>query len=114
MEKHGRPGLEDPWSVRQTAVYQRINVDEQSSIWLFVQVAKPIRNAIDAVMSGENGRNTVTGTARLHPSALHVYIITSNQHNWKDYVRYLDQIVNDFVSSTIWLFLQGKIERADV
>ncbi|RWA04536.1 hypothetical protein EKO27_g10569 [Xylaria grammica] len=36
-EKHGRKWLNDPWSLRQMAVYERFDASEGRSVWILIQ-----------------------------------------------------------------------------
>lgn len=95
VEEHGRPALKDPWSVRQTAVYHKLCFAQQSSTWIFVQLAKPIRDVIDIHREGDGCVASNTPADRLHPVTLHILIFTRSHRNWKRYIGYLAERLSD-------------------
>ena len=89
MEKHERPSLEDPWSIRQTAVYHKLRLGDQTSTWLFVQLAKPVRELIEERMSTDD--DVTPDAASFHAIKVHTLLLTKSQHNWKAYIKYLTE-----------------------
>ena len=89
MEQHGRSNLKDPWSIRQTAVYQQFSFNDERSTWIMVQLAKPIRNIIEKVIAGDKPRSSTTREHWLQPIVIHTMILTMSQRRWKPYIQYL-------------------------
>lgn len=45
-ERHGRPQLNDPWSLRQSLVYHKDDHETKRSVWIFVQLFQRCKNAL--------------------------------------------------------------------
>lgn len=98
VEQHGRSNLRDPWSIRQTAVYQKFSFKNENSTWIIVQLAKPIRNNIEKVIAGDGPPSSTTRGHWLLPIVIHTMIMTMSQRNWKTYIQYLAKRLATLVS----------------
>ena len=98
VEQHGRSNLKDPWSIRQTAVYQKFSFNDERSTWTMVQLAKPIRNIIEKVIAGAKPRSSTTRGHWLLPILVHTMILTMSQRKWKTYIHYLAERLASLVS----------------
>lgn len=103
VEQHGRSNLKDPWSIRQTAVYQRFSFSDERSTWIIIQLAKPIRTIIEKVIAGERPRSSTNCGHWLQPIVIHSMILTISQRRWKYYIRYLAERLSSLVSPTFTL-----------
>lgn len=82
----------DPWSLRQTGVYQRFQSDQRSA-WVLLNLSSYINDRVTAAV-------THTGSAdkSLQPSPLlvHMFIITAAVRNWSMYIENLRKRVQKF------------------
>lgn len=78
FELHGRSNLKNPWSLRQMAVYQKYDIQNKHSIWIFVQPFQRFRNDLWEEFS-RSGPTT-------HPLGLHAYMLGSEATNWRWYL----------------------------
>ncbi len=101
VEQHGRSNLKDPWSIRQTAVYQKFSFNDERSTWTMVQLAKPIRNIIEKVIAGAKPRSSTTRGHWLLPILIHTMILTMSQREWKTYIHYLAKRLASLVSQRL-------------
>lgn len=97
MEKNNRR-RGDPWSLRQSGVYQQISVSSRRSTWIILQPSNGVRAQLEqALESGlEQGREG-------NESAIyfHVIFLSSMAGNWQEYLEYLHSQITVFVGSTI-------------
>jgi hypothetical protein len=90
VEKNGRD-WGSPWSLRQTAVYQRFDVKSRKSVWILMQPSKHIRHWLE---------NNLLGIGKSDESfmLLHILFLSSMEENWTDYLEDLLLRVNGLVS----------------
>ncbi|KAM0800488.1 hypothetical protein BDR22DRAFT_889534 [Usnea florida] len=112
VQKHGRPRLKDPWSVRQIAVYQKLHLCTRTSTWIFAQLPTSIRDTIEIFYGAGNMDNPASPGRQSHPLALHVLILVNSQQNWKGYIHYLAGRVQE-LHEVACFSMVGKDETKD-
>ncbi|KAF2110565.1 hypothetical protein BDV96DRAFT_195472 [Lophiotrema nucula] len=80
-ELHGRSALKNPWSLRQTLVYQRFHSQSRSSTWIFVQLFKECRMMFQNMLSSTTHNK---GTTEFHK-----ILLESTLAGWRWYLNYL-------------------------
>ena len=92
-ERHGRPQLNDPWSLRQSLVYHKDDRETEKSVWIFIQLFQRCKNALWKEFSQ-------LGTLQLiRPHNLFLEIILPD---WRWYFDYQRQFVRDFVGISFY------------
>lgn len=77
-----------PWSVRQTAIYHRYNIDEKASTWVLISASTKVKNSLhEYVRSSEN-------LSALNPFEVHVLLLDTLLGNWRSYVIYLTEEIS--------------------
>ena len=79
-----------PWSLRQTAAYQRFDSQSGKSVWILLQPSAEGRRRFEEVQQ--------SNTSTTHPMLLHVVLLFTTVAGWKDYIAYLRQCLDTFVS----------------
>jgi hypothetical protein len=83
----------DPWSVRQSAVYQQYDCKMDRIVFILVSPSHVVK---DAFMK-ELEKAARSGKA-LHSFDLHRILVTLLYSNWREYIRSLEKIMGDQVS----------------
>lgn len=84
----------DPWSVRQTAVYQQYNSSLDKITFVLISPSKCARRALEQDIS-----NCVEEGQHINAFDLHQNIISTLHENWRLYIRNLDRLLMNQVSS---------------
>ena len=92
-EKNGR-NRGDPWSLRQTGVYQQATFRSHQSVWILLQLSQATRQILEKEV-GSPSRYLSKGDS---PMALHALLLGASVDNWGDYVRDLSGHLSDIVS----------------
>jgi hypothetical protein len=95
FERHGRD-LADPWSCRQSAIYQKFLVAEMRSIWVVIHEPQLFQDTL-----GETSL-----TAANHPLSIHLRYIRSATYHWRDYLKFRSSEIHSLVR---WLFMPAMI-----
>ncbi|KAI9775067.1 MAG: hypothetical protein M1839_001459 [Geoglossum umbratile] len=80
MEKNGRE-TGDPWSLRQSGVYQKVDAQTENSVWILLQPAESIRRRLRKNLE-ELGEHTPDRD----PFRYHILILSSSLRNWNEYI----------------------------
>ncbi|KAH8723430.1 hypothetical protein GQ44DRAFT_313658 [Phaeosphaeriaceae sp. PMI808] len=91
VERNGR-GRGDPWSIRQTGVYQKIYFDTGYSSCVVLQISKFTRKQLDLVTAEQALGHFDQGDQIME---LHRLILLSTADNWGGYIDHLHSIVKD-------------------
>lgn len=87
FELHGRD-LEDPWSCRQSVVYQKHYHASRCSKWIMIQPPKLVLLELAKIQNfGE-----------AHPLAFHARIFESAIANWRPYLNYMTEQLLELVT----------------
>ena len=93
MEKNGR-NRGDPWSLRQTGVYQQATFKSHQSVWIFLQLSKSTRIILEREMRSPSRYFSKSES----PMALHALLLGASVDNWGEYIRDLNAQLRDIVS----------------
>lgn len=74
-ERHGRPGLKNPWSLRQALVYQKYNNRARTSVWIFIQLFKRSKGILWDEISRQDCIH--------HPVNLHAILLGTALSDWR-------------------------------
>lgn len=96
MAKNGR-NRGDPWSMRQTAIYQQMCLESGRSSWILLHPSKDTR----AQLEQELINFKETNDSEQNHMHLHNTFLLSTAHNWEDYLEDLHQQLADLVSVKI-------------
>jgi hypothetical protein len=91
--RHGRD-LEDPWVIRQLLVYQRFNPLRCTSKWILVQCPDMLKSRL-VELAADSLR--MPECERLHPTTMHMVVLNYLLKDWRDYINYLEGIVEELV-----------------
>ncbi|KAF1992838.1 hypothetical protein P154DRAFT_528198 [Amniculicola lignicola CBS 123094] len=84
VERNGR-NRGDPWSLRQTGIYQKYAPDRQHSTWIILQLSKSTRTGLEDMLKAQ----AATHTSDTHPMSLHPIFLQATASNWSEYVQSL-------------------------
>lgn len=88
FEKHGRPGLNWPWSLRQMFVYQKFDIQDQKSVWIVIQPFQDCKAAIEERVVED-----------MHPMNLHPLLLHLGLRDWRWYLNDIRQALLPIVST---------------
>jgi hypothetical protein len=91
VELNGYDETKDPWSVRQTAIYQKY--DRGIQTWLFISASKKTEVLVDKYIlqvAAENEKSLLG-----NPFELHLFLIGASLENWRWYIKSLVEQVTD-------------------
>ena len=105
FEEHGRPELQDPWSLRQMAVYQRYYFSVKRSVWIMIQ---PFQSCQSKLWNDSYRffRISDDDMAIPNPMSLHVQILCLTTSNWQWYFDTVRRKLSQFVSSSQTYYLR--------
>ena len=83
VEEHGRTLPNDPYSIRETGVYQKFNSSTNRSNWIFIQPSTTLRAELVRFFSQTRRPSE---ECQAHGTVL---IIASD--NWRFYINYLEE-----------------------
>lgn len=83
----------DPWSIRQTAVYQQYNSVKDRSMFLLISPADTSRRMLEDTVNANTSRRV-----RVNPFDLHRILLSTLHRNWRAYIRDLEVILQERVS----------------
>jgi len=83
----------DPWSIRQTAVYQRYDSELNRIVFILVSPSQIVKDAIAEALEAGCQRKRLP-----KPFDLHLIIVSALQDNWRLYVRSLEELIREQVN----------------
>jgi hypothetical protein len=92
MEKNGR-NRGDPWSLRQTGVYQQATFDSDQSAWIFLQLSRSTRIVLENAFRSQLRRFSENDS----PMTLHGLLLEATVDNWGEYIQDLNAQLRDVV-----------------
>jgi hypothetical protein len=95
MELNGRR-KGHPWSLRQTAVYQRLDLSEERSIWILLQHSPYIHRCLTSYLENEDRSSVACKDAALH---LHFVFLFAGTRNWHAYIQHVESLLRRYVSN---------------
>ena len=94
IEKNGRH-RGNPWSLRQTGVYQQVTLKERRSNWIILQPSKTSRSRLETILRSRTQGERPQAT---NPMLLHVHFLTAMAENWEEYIQDLYVYLKSLVS----------------
>jgi hypothetical protein len=93
VEKNGR-NRGDPWSLRQTGVYQKFNMNTGTSTWIILQPSAYTLGRLGAVLE-----ETVTKRSGIcfDPLHMHATFFSAARREWADYIESLKLLLRSLV-----------------
>lgn len=95
VEKNGRD-RGDPWSLRQTGVYEQVDIETGKSVWIILQPSSSARQCLEQGLQTLDqdtyGRNTSD------PMLLHSIFLLATADNWVEYIKHLHSQADEMVS----------------
>ncbi|MCJ1453190.1 hypothetical protein MMC28_003536 [Mycoblastus sanguinarius] len=91
FELNGR-SVNTPWSLRQTGVYQKVNFQTKTTVWILLQPSKRAEKRLKDAFGSRTSQTPLTemnSPMKLHQPFLHVAV-----SGWNEYVAYLRKDVN--------------------
>lgn len=88
FELNGR-GRGNPWSLRQTGVYQKCMSNERS-VWLLLNYSNYLSDRVSAALAEESN---LVGACAASPLVPHIFILSTAARNWDQYTENLGQKV---------------------
>lgn len=95
VEQNGRQ-RGDPWSLRQTGIYQQVSSEANNSIWTILSPSPSIQEYIEQTLQGSDP-GSCDGQAT-HPLLLHVIVLLATTDNWVGYIKHLQIQADEMVS----------------
>lgn len=93
FEQNGR-GRGNPWSLRQTGVYQKYLPNKRSA-WLLLNYSSYISDRVRAAFGEESSQ--IEELCEASPLSPHIFILSAAATNWRSYIERLRQKVRMFV-----------------
>ena len=78
-ELNNREG-NNPWSIRQTAIYHKYTAADKSSSWVMIAASERTRSSLDLYAK------SCTDLASFNPFEIHVIVLDSALANWRSYI----------------------------
>jgi hypothetical protein len=95
MELNGRQ-KGNPWSLRQTGVYQQLDLSQQRSAWILLQPSRYIHNHFASFPGSEDINSTARRDTALH---LHFVFLFTGIKNWHAYIQHVESRLRIYVSA---------------
>jgi hypothetical protein len=95
VEKNMR-GTGDPWSLRQTGVYQQTDSKLNKTTWMLLQPSGSVQRRFKEHL--ELLDNQALSSIPTDPFQYHIIVLTSSLRNWNEYFVELQEKVDDLVS----------------
>ena len=96
-ENNGRTDGADPWSIRQTGVYQSFDTATKTSIWILLNPREKTaaENRIKGLLNTQDGFSDPRG----QPPLLGLIVLSMYLNNWRTYMAYYEKEELRMVSS---------------
>jgi len=88
MEENNR-NHGDPWSLRQTGIYQQANAEKRKSTWIFLQLSRFTRCLLEIATQSQT-EDSSDGFMKLH-----CVLLSATVDNWGKYIEYLHSQLRD-------------------
>jgi hypothetical protein len=92
----------DPWSVRQTAVYQQYNSAQDKTTFLLIAPSDEAKANFEEEVLRLRGNQK-----RLNPFHLHLILVATMHENWRLYLRSLEHVLMKQVSDALSCCIVG-------
>lgn len=89
----------DPWSIRQTGIYQQIDFSTQQTTCVLLRPSDHVRQQLNEHLEISEELESACTDAALH---FHFSILFSSMGNWHDYIQYIEAKLRQYVSRAIY------------
>lgn len=107
VEKHGRK-LADPYSLRETGVYQKWDPASRRGEWIFMQPSESIKSFLETRFP----RTTERDAEFLFQ--IHTAILIKASSNWRFYINYLEDVFSKIVDRGFYTNIRGPSHDGDI
>lgn len=90
---------DEPWSVRQTCIYQKFERSKKSSTWILVQPSEKMQSRIREVFKARTMED-IEGSVH-NPLDLHLVFLSAAAENWRWYYNSLENALVEMVRSLL-------------
>lgn len=102
-----------PWSIRQTVVYHSLDVETEKAFWIVIKGDELIRERIEDVVAAPKSRKTLglhsgKQNALVRSLAVHMIVCDWCAADWRWYLIYLEEAVQDKTRSTLAATVQDE------
>lgn len=87
----------DPWSLRQTGVYQKLNTTKTASRWILIQASDRV---IERIEEGLQYQESHAKPPIIHSTQIHAAIVGTLARDTSDYIDYLRSRLRQYVSGS--------------
>lgn len=108
---HGRPFLKDPYSVRETGVFQlcaNSSTSAQRCSWVFIHASDALEERL-----GEVFKNAKQTTCALQ-FQIHALVLLSVSDNWRTYINYLEESFRRLLERGFYTNINGPTVEGDI
>ncbi|KAH8590049.1 hypothetical protein B0O99DRAFT_691894 [Bisporella sp. PMI_857] len=107
VEKHGRK-LGDPYSLRETGVYQKWDPTSEKGDWIFMQPSGSMKSLLETMFPCTTSRDSA------YLFRLHVAILMKASSNWRFYINYLEDVFSKIVDRGFYTNIRGPSHDGDI
>lgn len=107
VARHGRASPHDPFSIRQTGIYQKFQSSSATSVWILLQPPETLSERLTAAAGHHQVSDPV---AQL---GYHVFIFQCLSENWRDYINYFEENFTSLVRDNGATSALGKLTYQD-
>lgn len=94
----------DPWSVRQSAVYQQYDKDKRRTMFILITPSESVKKRVGELLSrGSSSKE------RLNAFNMHCILLGTLHENWRLYLRTLEGLV----TRQVWCYVPKYITTID-
>ncbi|OCK80712.1 hypothetical protein K432DRAFT_452070, partial [Lepidopterella palustris CBS 459.81] len=108
---HGRPFLKDPYSIRETGVFQLCaynSTGTQRSSWLFIHASDALEERLEGIF--RNAEETACAVQ----FQIHALILLSVSENWRPYTNYLEDTFRALLKQGFYTKIEGPSAKGDI
>lgn len=87
-----------PWSVRQTVIYHRYEVEEKASTWIIISASTLIEDSLNGYIKNSEDLSA------LNPFEIHVILLDTALGNWRSYIIFLTEEISKQVCFKLLLW----------
>ena len=84
----------NPWSIRQTAVYQKFNITTRQSCHITVRLASEMETRLRRILEGDRDQ---AADFNSHWKNFHLLCLGSLSESWRQYINFLDMRITQLV-----------------
>lgn len=98
-ESNGRTDGADPWSIRQTGVYQSFNIKSKSALWILLNPRHG--NAADERVRHMLNAQEIMPSLRCQSPLIGLVVLSTFLINWRSYMAFYEEEELRMVSSKL-------------